>query len=281
MPVKANWQNGEQFTAADANNVADAVNSAYVKPGAGIPITDLTSAVQVSLGRADTAVQAVSATSISDSTATGRAVLTAADAATVRTALGLSYGTAAGTVAQGNDSRFSPASTSITDSTEVGRSVLTAVDAAAARTAIGAAYGASAGTVCQGNDSRLSDARTPTAAGQVADLSIVAFGANTTRTAGTGDFPFGVKLQRAITFSSVTYRVATADASGNLVVELRRNGSALAGSSATITSASQVEGGTATGSWVCAAGDVITVQVTGVGTTPGKGLVADIRGLTT
>jgi len=117
--------------------------------------------------------------------------------------------------------------------------------------------------------------------GQVADLSIVAFGANTTRAAGTGDFPFGTRLQRAVTFTSVTYRAATADASGNLVVELRKNGVALSGSSATIAAASQVSGGTATGTWAFAAGDVITVQVTGVGTTPGKGLIADVRGLTT
>ena len=79
----------------------------------------------------------------------------------------------------------------------------------------------------------------------------------------------------------MTYRAATADASGNLVVELRKNGSAVSGSSATIAAASQVAGGTATGTWAFAAGDIITVQVTGVGTTPGKGLIADVQGLTT
>lgn len=120
----------------------------------------------------------------------------------------------------------------------------------------------------------------PTAAGQVADVSLVAFGANTDRAVGTGDFPFGVKLQRAVTFSSVTYRCATADASGNLVVELRKNGVAVSGSAATVAAASQVAGGTATGTWAFAAGDIITVQVTGVGTTPGKGLIADVAGLT-
>lgn len=122
---------------------------------------------------------------------------------------------------------------------------------------------------------------TPTAAGQVADLSIVAFGAATTRAAGTGDFPFGIKLHRPVTFTSVIYRVATADASGNLVVELRKNGVAVSGSSATIAAASQVAGATATGTWAFASGDIITVQVTGVGTTPGKGLIADVKGLTT
>ena len=131
------------------------------------------------------------------------------------------------------------------------------------------------------SDSRLSDNRTPTAAGQVADVSIVGFGAATARAVGTGDFPFGVKLQRAITFTSVTFRVATADASGNLVVELRKNGTQVAGTPTTIAAASQVAGGTTTGTWAFAAGDIISVQVTAVGTTPGKGLIADIKGLTT
>lgn len=141
--------------------------------------------------------------------------------------------------------------------------------------------GSTSSTVCVGNDSRLSDARTPTDAGQVADVSIVGFGSGTARAASSyGDFPFGVKLQRAVTFTSVTFRAYTADASGNLVVELRKNGSQVSGTSTTIAAASQVAGGTSTGSWSFAAGDIITVYVTAVGTTPGKGLVADIRGLT-
>ena len=131
-------------------------------------------------------------------------------------------------------------------------------------------------------DSRLTNSRTPTAAGQVADLSIVAFGANTARAASSyGDFPFGVKLQRAITFTSVTFRVATADASGSLVVELRKNGTQVSGTPTTIAYGSQVAGGTSTGTWAFASGDIITVYVTGVGGTPGKGLIADITGLTT
>lgn len=278
--LKNTWQNGEQWNASNQNELADEVNGKYVKPAGGVPITDLTASVQVSLGKADTAVQSVASADITDSTSTGRSVLKAADASAARAAIGVAYGTTAGTVAQGNDSRFSPSSTSITDSTATGRSLLTAVDAAAARTAIGVAYGTTSGTVAQGNDSRLSDARTPTAAGQVADLSMVVFGSNTTRAAGTGDFPFGIKLQRAITFSSVTYRAATADASGNLIVELRKNGVAVSGSSATIAAASQVSGGTATGTWAFTAGDIITVQVTAIGTSPGRGLIADVAGLT-
>lgn len=130
------------------------------------------------------------------------------------------------------------------------------------------------------SDSRLSDARLPTAAGQVADISVVAFGAKSTRAVGTGDFPFGVKLQRAVTFSSVTFRVATADASGNLVVELRKNGTQVSGTPTTIAAANQVAGGTTTGTWAFAAGDILTVHISAIGTTPGKGLCCDIKGLT-
>ena len=539
MAVKSNWQNGEQFNATDANTLATAVNSAYVKPGLGVPITDLTATVQASLGKADSAVQSVAAASITDSTTTGRAVLTAADAAAARTTLGVAYGTTSTTVAVGNDSRFSPSSTSITDSTATGRALLTTTDASAARTTLGVAYGTSSTTVAVGNDARITGAQqasekgqangyasldnggkvpitqlpssimeyqgtwnastnsptlsdgtgstgdvyrvsvggarnlgsgsitfdvgdyviyngtiwqksdttdavstvagrtgdvtltvadiggntttalgvgsvelghasdttltrsaagilavegvdqvnlsstqtlsnktvfpgvtstataatttaltiastqvqvftgsttqtvtlpttsvtagssftvinnssgvvtvqssgantvlamagstaavftalvaTPTTAahwaytnvgtgaGQVADVSIVGFGASTARAVGTGDFPFGVKLQRAITFTSVTFRAATADASGNLVVELRKNGSQVSGTPTTIAAASQVAGGTTTGTWSFAAGDIITVQVTAVGTTPGKGLIADIKGVT-
>lgn len=116
--------------------------------------------------------------------------------------------------------------------------------------------------------------------GQVADLSLVAFAATTTRATGTGDFPFGVKLQRAVTFSSVTFRCATADGSGSLVVELQKNGSQVTGTSTTIAYGSQVSGGTSTGDWSFAAGDILTVYVTAIGGTPGKGLCADIKGLT-
>lgn len=150
---------------------------------------------------------------------------------------------------------------------------------AAAPTLSAAALGTTGTTACAGNDTRLSDTRTPTAGASPYDPYICAFGKDTTRATGTGDFPMGIKLQRAATFTSVTYRVATPDASGNLVVELRKNGSTVSGSSATIAAANQVAGGTAAGSWSFAAGDILTVQVTAIGTTPGKGLVADITGL--
>jgi len=158
MAIKANWTNGEQFTASDANDVAAGVTAAYVKPGTGIPASDLASAVQTSLGKADTAVQSVSSTNITDATTTGKALITTTDASTARTTLGVAYGTTAGTVCQGNDSRLSPSSTSITDATTVGKALLTATDAATARSAIGVAYGTTSTTVCVGNDSRVTGA---------------------------------------------------------------------------------------------------------------------------
>ena len=158
MTLKTTWANGEQLQASDFNEVSTAVNNSYTKPSTGIPSTDLASAVQTSLGKADSAVQSVSSTSITDASTTGKAVLVATDAAAARTALGVAYGTSSGTVAQGNDSRFTPASTSISDSTVTGRALLTTTDASTARTTLGVAYGTSSGTVAQGNDSRITGA---------------------------------------------------------------------------------------------------------------------------
>ncbi|PQP24179.1 hypothetical protein [Rhodococcus opacus] len=174
-------------------------------------------------------------------------------------------------------------SSDMTDSTTVGRAVVAATDAAAARTAIGAgtsslALGTTGSTACAGNDSRLSDTRTPATGTQFYDPTINGFAATTVRATGAGDFPMGIKLQRACTFTSVTFRANTADASGNLVVELRKNGTTVSGTSTTIAAANQVAGGTSTGSWAFAAGDILTVYITAVGTTPGTGLVADLKG---
>ncbi|NEW27233.1 hypothetical protein [Nocardia cyriacigeorgica] len=174
--------------------------------------------------------------------------------------------------------------TDIVDSSAVGRAVLTAANAADARTAIGAgtsslALGTTAGTAAAGNDARLSDTRTPTVGTVPYDLSIVVCGKDTTRAAGVGDFPFGIKLQRAATFTSITVRANTADASGNLVVELRKNGATVSGTSTSVAAANQVAGGTSSGSWAFAKGDILLPYITGVGTTPGKGLIVEIEGL--
>ena len=87
------------------------------------------------------------------------------------TAFNKNFGTASGTVCQGNDSRLSDArtpkshaSTHASDGSDaITPSAIGAEPAFTKNTAFNKAFGTAAGTVCQGNDSRLSDARTPTA----------------------------------------------------------------------------------------------------------------------
>lgn len=86
----------------------------------------------------------ITASQITDSTAIGRSVLTAATAAAARTAIGAGTGNGTSNLAIGTTSttakagNYQPTAANISDATAVGRSVLTATDAAAARTAIGA-----------------------------------------------------------------------------------------------------------------------------------------------
>ena len=75
--------------------------------------------------------------------------------------LTVAYGTAAGTAAQGNDSRIVGA-VQTTRTITAGTGLSGGGDLSANRT-LAVAYGTTAGTAAQGNDSRLSDARTPTA----------------------------------------------------------------------------------------------------------------------
>ena len=81
-------------------------------------------------------------TNISDATAVGRSVLTAATAAAARTAIGAGSGNSdlvigtTSTTAKAGDYR--PTAANISDATTIGRSMLTAATVAAARTAIGA-----------------------------------------------------------------------------------------------------------------------------------------------
>lgn len=129
------------FAAVDAAAARTALGAGtYSKPGTGIPSSDLASAVQTALTLAGTALQSVSSTSISDSTATGRSLITAASATAARTAIGagtsdLVLGTTSTTALAGN---YAPTSTSISDATTVGRSLLTSASALAARAVIGA-----------------------------------------------------------------------------------------------------------------------------------------------
>ena len=137
--------------------------------GGGTGLNAATARTSLGLGTAATAAtgdfaaaaHTQAASTISDSTAAGRAMLTAADAAAQRTALGLGgsatlgVGTTAGTVAAGDDSRiagalsaataattYQPLNSGLTaiaalSTTSYGRSLLTQADAAASRTTLG------------------------------------------------------------------------------------------------------------------------------------------------
>lgn len=84
--------------------------------------------------------------------------------------IAVSYGTAAGTACQGNDSRLSDARTplshthgNITNAGYIGTTASLPIITGTGGILQAGSFGTGAGTFCQGNDSRLSDARTPTA----------------------------------------------------------------------------------------------------------------------
>lgn len=146
------------FTASTPAGISAAaigvrLNGGYAPSQNGaIMLTCVNGGSWAEVSRSDTFI---SAASITDSTVIGRSVLTAADQASARSAIGagtssLVIGSGAGQAVAGNDPRLTDARNptahthtvaQITDSTAVGRSVLAAADAAAARTAIGAGTG--------------------------------------------------------------------------------------------------------------------------------------------
>ncbi|QZE10475.1 hypothetical protein SEA_SCOOBYDOOBYDOO_129 [Mycobacterium phage ScoobyDoobyDoo] len=99
-----------------------------------------------------------------------------------------------------------------------------------------------------------------------------------TRAVGLGDNTLGIKMQRAATFTRIEYRCTTADATGSTTVQLRRNGTVVATTS--LPNIQQVAGVTATGSWSFAEGDILTINISAVGGTPGNGLAVDLKGAT-
>lgn len=95
------------------------------------------------------------------------------------------------------------------------------------------------------------------------------------RAVGYGDMIDGIAIPYAMTIKSVKYRVGTADVGGNTIVELRKNGVTVAGTSGTASTTPSA----ISGSWSFAAGDILTVYISAVGTTPGRRLTADIVGV--
>lgn len=197
--------------------------------------------------------------------------------------LAVAYGTASGTAAEGNDSRITgatPTSRTITAGTG-----LTGGGTLAADRTLTVAYGTSSTTAAVGNDSRLSDARTPSANTVPCDFVYVCTSPGTARAVGAGDWTVGMYVGRAFTLTKVVYQFETADASGTTSCEVRRNGSQVSSSNLTTLSvANQADGTstdaarTATPNQSFAVGDRLLVQITAIGTTPGKGLKAYLLG---
>ncbi len=116
------------------------------------------------------------------------------------------------------------------------------------------------------------------------DLILVQFGGNTPRTVGYGDFTVGHYVGRAFTATAVTYQFDTADASGSTTVNLYRNGSLVTGSNLSVSVANQVDGTgtdaarTASINQSFAVGDRMALYISALGTTPGVGLRAWLKG---
>lgn len=89
--------NAQVEGAAIAELLAGVGTGNYTKPADGIPATDLASAVQTSLGKADTALQSVTlptADTLSGATTVGKSVIKAADLAAAQTAINAADATA-------------------------------------------------------------------------------------------------------------------------------------------------------------------------------------------
>lgn len=138
---------------------------------------------------------------LSDGSVIGKSIVVAADAAAIRTILGLgtaalvNTGTGATNVILGNDARLTDAraptahthtASQISDGSVIGKGIVVAVDAAAVRSLLGLGTaaltntGTGATNTILGNDARLTDARAPTAhthtASQISDGSVIGKG---------------------------------------------------------------------------------------------------------
>ncbi|WP_075833522.1 MULTISPECIES: hypothetical protein [unclassified Rhodococcus (in: high G+C Gram-positive bacteria)] len=108
-----------------------------------------------------------------------------------------------------------------------------------------------------------------------------------TRAVGYLELPGGLTIPDACTITKIVYSFDIPDASGSTTAELRKNGATISGTSLAVTASNQA-GGSATVaartvsglSVALAEGDVLNVYVSGIGTTPGRGLTANIKAVT-
>jgi hypothetical protein len=56
MPIRNNWTTGQTLNSGDLNAITDSINLKYEKPSAGVPKSDLATAVQNLLGANTTSV---------------------------------------------------------------------------------------------------------------------------------------------------------------------------------------------------------------------------------
>ena len=195
----------------------------------------------------DTAWDTLDSTDVSDSTATGRSLLTAADAATARGVIGagtsnLVIGTTSTTAKAGD---YQPASTNITDSTSVGRAVLTAADQAAARAAIGVTSG-------------------------VTPRTTYPYSYSGTLATATGDYRLYNDTGRTLTLYAVRASVGVAPTGASVIVDVNKNGTTIFTTQSnrpTIAASTNTDTADAIDVTTWAAGDYLTVDVDQVGST--------------
>lgn len=153
-------------------------NGSELEELADVSITSPTAGQALMRGASLWENRSLVAADISDSTTAGRSLITAADAAAQRTALGLgtaattNTGTGATNTILGNDARLTDARTplshthgNITNDGKIGTTATMPIITTTGGTLTTGSFGTTAGTFTQGDDSRLTDERVPTAAG--------------------------------------------------------------------------------------------------------------------
>ena len=95
-------------------------------------------------------------------------------------------------------------------------------------------------------------------------------GWGSTRLVGVGDVPEGIRMSSSRLLTQMFHRLGTADASGTTTIQSYLNGTLIPGSAVSIIAPALT--GTAFLNVYLSAGDVLTHQITVVGSTPGSRL---------